>query len=104
MSDALEQWTAMGRLDRLKSKILVIAAEYDHTPLAEKRALAAQLRASMVVVRGSHHGTPFDASKATSACLLALLTDQPLPEYRQLICDEPPGAHSVCGENETVDG
>ncbi len=55
MSDALEQWATIDRLDQIKSRTLVIAAKYDHTPLAEKRALAARLRASMVVVRGSRH-------------------------------------------------
>ncbi len=94
MARALEQWEATDRLDRLSSRTLVIAAEYDHTPLAEKRALAARLRASMVVVRGSHHGTPFDASEATNSSLLALLTDQPLP-YDQLACDTPTRAQAL---------
>src|ERR1035438_6451841 len=34
MSDALEQWTAIDRLNRVKSRVLMIAAEHDHTPLA----------------------------------------------------------------------
>jgi hypothetical protein len=40
------------------------------------RALAAALKADIVVVRGSRHGTPFDSVEATNASLLALLTDQ----------------------------
>jgi 3-oxoadipate enol-lactonase len=78
MSRALEQWEATERLDRIRSQTLVIAAEHDPTPLAEKRALAGRLGASMVVVNGSRHGTPFDASEATDSSLLALLTDKPL--------------------------
>jgi 3-oxoadipate enol-lactonase len=89
MSRALEQWEATDRLHRIKSRTLVIAAEHDHTPLAEKRALAAQLGASMVVVDGSRHGTPFDASEATNCSLLGLLTDQPLLPYERLACDPP---------------
>jgi 3-oxoadipate enol-lactonase len=85
---ALIGWTAMDRLHRLRSRALVIAAENDFTPLEEKRELAARLGAAFVVVRGSRHGTPFDAVQATNASLLALLTDQPLPPAERWICDE----------------
>jgi hypothetical protein len=74
-------------LDRLTGRILLIAAEHDFTPLAEKRALAATLKAEIVVVRGSRHGTPFDSVEATNAILLALLTDQPLPPRTRWIRD-----------------
>jgi hypothetical protein len=47
------------------------------------------------VVRGSRHGTPFDASEATNASLLALLTDQPPPAYYQLVCDTPARARTL---------
>jgi pimeloyl-ACP methyl ester carboxylesterase len=94
MARALEQWEATDRLDRLTSRTLVIAAEHDHTPLAEKRALAARLRASIVVVHGSRHGTPFDASEATNSGLLALLTDQPLSPCDRLTCDTPTRAEA----------
>jgi 3-oxoadipate enol-lactonase len=97
MARALERWTSIDRLDRLRSKILILAAEHDYTPLAEKRALAAMLRADIVVVRGSRHGTPFDSSATTNACLLALLTDQQPPPPERCLCDGPPpgldGAH-----------
>jgi 3-oxoadipate enol-lactonase len=83
---ALLRWSAVDRLARLQSKVLVIAAENDFTPLEEKRVLAARLGADFLLVRGSRHGTPFDAVRATNAGLLALLTDQPLP--RERTCDE----------------
>jgi 3-oxoadipate enol-lactonase len=89
MSRALEQWEATDRLDQIRSRTLVIAGEHDHTPLAEKRELAARLGASMVVVHGSRHGTPFDASEATNASLVALLTDQRLLPCNRLACDTP---------------
>jgi pimeloyl-ACP methyl ester carboxylesterase len=76
---ALLKWSAADRLDRLKAKALIIAAEHDFTPLEEKRLLASKLGAEFVVMQGSRHGTPFDAVRATNACLLALLGDQPLP-------------------------
>jgi pimeloyl-ACP methyl ester carboxylesterase len=86
---ALARWAISDRLDKLSSRILLIAAEHDFTPLAEKRALAALLKADMVVVRGSRHGTPFDSVEATNASLLALLTDQPLPPQTRWIRDTP---------------
>ena len=92
---ALLRWTAIDRLDRLKCKALVIAAENDFTPLEEKRAMAARLGADFVVVRGSRHGTPFDAVRATNSSLLALLTDQPLPPAERWTCDEAAQWHQL---------
>lgn len=89
MGLALARWAILDRLDKLTGRILLIAAEHDFTPLAEKRALAAKLKADIVVVRGSRHGTPFDSVEATNASLLALLTDQPLPSPARWIRDTP---------------
>ena len=89
MGLALARWAIIDRLGRLKSRILLIAAENDFTPLAEKRELAARLKADIVVVRGSRHGTPFDSVEATNASLLALLTDQPLPPQTRWVRDTP---------------
>ncbi len=85
---ALLKWSAIERLRRLKAKALVIAAENDFTPLEEKRALAAQLGADFMMVRGSRHGTPFDSVRATNGALLAFLNDQPLPPAERWIYDE----------------
>jgi 3-oxoadipate enol-lactonase len=96
---ALENWTAADRLDRLRSRTLLIAAEHDYTPLAEKRHLAQTLGAQLVVVQGSRHGTPFDAAEATNSILMALMTDQPLPPQHQCVCDEPrqPQSQGILG-------
>jgi pimeloyl-ACP methyl ester carboxylesterase len=94
MSRALEQWDATDRLDRLGGRTLIIAGEHDHTPLEEKHVLATRLGASMVVVEGSRHGTPFDASEATNLSLMALLTDRPLSACERLVCDPPTRAHA----------
>jgi hypothetical protein len=87
---ALERWTSNAGFAALKSKTLVIAAEHDFTPLPEKKALAAAIGAHFVVVRGSRHGTPFDSTEATNACLSAFLSDRPLPHPDRWICDGPP--------------
>jgi 3-oxoadipate enol-lactonase len=85
---ALLRWSAIERLERLKAKALVIAAENDFTPLEEKRALAARLGADFMWVRGSRHGTPFDSVRATNEALVAFLNDQPLPPADRWIYDE----------------
>jgi pimeloyl-ACP methyl ester carboxylesterase len=95
MGLALARWAMLDRLGRLRSRTLLIAAEHDFTPLAEKRELAARLKADIVVVRGSRHGTPFDSVEATNASLLALLTDQPLPPQSHWVRDTPARAQAL---------
>jgi pimeloyl-ACP methyl ester carboxylesterase len=86
---ALERWSATDRLAGLRSRTLVIAAEHDYTPFAEKCDLATKLGAELIAVRGSRHGTPFDAAGITNSILIALMTDQPLPSPDQWVCDAP---------------
>lgn len=95
MGFALARWAIIDRLDRLKCRTLLIAAEYDFTPLAEKLALAARLKADIVVVRDSRHGTPFDSVETTNASLLALLTDRPLPPAARWLRDTPTRAQAL---------
>jgi 3-oxoadipate enol-lactonase len=92
---ALARWAILDRIDRLKCRTLLIAAENDFTPLAEKRELAAKLNAELVVVRGSRHGTPFDSVEVTNASLLALLTDQPMPPQTNWVRDTPTRAQAL---------
>ena len=92
---ALARWAILDRLDHLKCRILLIAAENDFTPLAEKRDLAKRLGAELVVVRGSRHGTPFDSVEVTNASLLALLTDQALPPATRWVRDTPTRAQGL---------
>jgi len=87
MARALERWSAIDRISRLKARTLMIAAEHDFTPLVEKVAMATLLGAKIAIVRGSRHGTPFDAMAATNSCLLALFTDQQLSASRRWVCD-----------------
>lgn len=94
---ALARWAIHDRLDRLTSRVLLIAAENDFTPLAEKRELAKKLNAELVIIRGSRHGTPFDSVEATNASLLALLTDQPLPPPANWVRDTSSRELSLAG-------
>jgi 3-oxoadipate enol-lactonase len=92
---ALARWAILDRLDQLSCRTLLIAAENDYTPLTEKRELAARLKAELVVVRGSRHGTPFDSVEVTNASLIALLTDQPLPPPAKWERDTPNCAQAL---------
>lgn len=86
---ALMGWCAADRLGLLKARTLMLSAEHDYTALAEKHHWADRLGAAHRIVRGSRHGTPFDAITATNACLLAHLADLPLPDPGQLQIDSP---------------
>jgi pimeloyl-ACP methyl ester carboxylesterase len=93
MGYALQRWSATDRLHRLASRTLLIAAEYDYTPLAEKLALAQRMSAEIAVIRDSRHGTPFDSTQATNACLSAFLRDEPLPAIERRRRDPPEHEH-----------
>ncbi len=71
---ALIGWSSLERLPELRCKTLIISAEFDYTPLAEKRAEAAHFpNARFEVIRGSRHGTPFDATQRFNECVLEFL-------------------------------
>jgi 3-oxoadipate enol-lactonase len=84
---ALVGWCALDRLHRLQAPTLMLASEFDYTPLAEKRAFAERMGASFHWVRGARHGLPFDSIEATNAGLLAWLRGEALPQSLQ--ADDP---------------
>jgi 3-oxoadipate enol-lactonase len=73
---ALIGWSALERLGALRVPALVIAAEHDYTPLADKRAELRRFPAArLLVVAGSRHGTPFDATERFNAAVLDFLAE-----------------------------
>lgn len=71
---AIIGWSALDRLSVLHCPVLIIAAEHDYTPLHDKRREAAAFAcAQFVVIAGSRHGTPFDATERFNACVLGFL-------------------------------
>jgi 3-oxoadipate enol-lactonase len=104
MARALERWSAVDRLSRIKSRTLLIAAEHDFTPLAEKVVMAKALGAQIAVVHGSRHATPFDAIEATNACLLSWLTDRPISPTRRWMCDGLPRSSRLARIARFVEG
>ncbi len=84
---ALAGWCALERLAVLQAPMLMLAAEHDYTPLAEKRAYAVRIGAELAVVRGSRHGTPFDAIAACNATAIAFFRGESLPPAASLTMD-----------------
>ncbi len=77
---ALIGWSALDRLAGLRCHTLIIAAEHDYTPLADKHAEAAHFPSvDFVVMPGSRHGTPFDSIEQFNACVLGFLAKHDLP-------------------------
>ena len=71
---ALIGWSALERLHALRAPTLIIAAEHDYTPLADKRAEMRHFpQAQLIVITGSRHGTPFDAIERFNASVLEFL-------------------------------
>jgi pimeloyl-ACP methyl ester carboxylesterase len=71
---ALIGWSALERLHALRAPTLVIAAEHDYTPLADKHAEMRHFpQAQLIVIAGSRHGTPFDAIERFNASVLEFL-------------------------------
>lgn len=69
---ALIGWSALDRLHGLRAQTMIISAEHDYTPLADKQAeLRFFPQVEFVVVKGSRHGTPFDATDIFNAHVLA---------------------------------
>ncbi|MGH8041810.1 MAG: alpha/beta fold hydrolase [Rudaea sp.] len=71
---ALIGWSALERLSAIRCPVLILAAEFDYTPLVDKRLEAAHFpQMEFVVIEGSRHGTPFDATEHFNACVLEFL-------------------------------
>lgn len=71
---AIVGWSAVDRLHTLHVPTLIIAAEHDYTPLADKHLEASRFpNASVAVIPNSRHGTPFDATETFNACVMDFL-------------------------------
>jgi len=58
---AIVGWSVTERLCRIECPTLIVAAEHDYTPLADKVLLTRRIeRAELVVIENSRHGTPVD--------------------------------------------
>lgn len=86
MLRALMKWCAADRLSQLRGDTMMLCGEHDYTPNAETRSWAKGMDAQYFVIKGSRHGTPFDAISATNAALSAFLNERQMP-VEQLFAD-----------------
>jgi 3-oxoadipate enol-lactonase len=70
-------WSVVDHLNTIECPTLVIAAEYDYTPIALKEAYVASLpQAELVVVEDSRHATPVEQPERFNQVLMAFLSNQ----------------------------
>jgi len=86
---ALAGWCVLPRAELLRTQVqvLMLVAERDYTPLAEKHALAERIGAQILTVQGSRHGTPFDSILATNLVGAAWFSGADLAEIGSLSID-----------------
>lgn len=88
---ALAGWCALKRLRALQKPLplLMLAAENDYTPLAEKQLWAAHIGAPIKVVHGSRHGTPFDSILACNHVIAQYFSGEAVDTLGELHVDRP---------------
>ncbi len=73
-ASAIIGWSIRSRLGEIACPVLVIAGEYDDTPLAAQEQYVRELRdARLLVIRNSYHATPIDAPTEFNAALAEFL-------------------------------
>ena len=71
---AIIGWSVTEQLYRIECPTLVIAAEYDYTPMEDKSSLVSKInRAELVVIKNSRHGTPVDKPEEFNKVLSSFL-------------------------------
>jgi pimeloyl-ACP methyl ester carboxylesterase len=74
--DAIIGWGVRERLARITCPTLVIAADRDYTPIAQKEAYVKEMpNARLLVIEDSRHATPLDQPQRFNSSLLAFLAE-----------------------------
>jgi len=72
--NAIIGWGVRNRLSRITCPVLVISADQDYTPVAQKQAYVDELaHAKLLVITDSHHATPVDQPQQFNQALLNFL-------------------------------
>lgn len=74
--DAIIGWGVRERISTITCPTLVITADHDYTPVAQKQAYVEQMQhARLVVIEDSRHATPMDQPQRFNSCLLGFLNE-----------------------------
>jgi pimeloyl-ACP methyl ester carboxylesterase len=74
--DAIIGWGVRERLERITCPTLVITADHDYTPIAQKEAYVKEMPdARLLVIEDSRHATPLDQPQRFNSSLLAFLEE-----------------------------
>ncbi|MDM8349390.1 alpha/beta hydrolase [Pseudomonas sp. sp1636] len=74
--DAIIGWGVRERLARISCPTLVISADRDYTPIAQKAAYVKEMpNARLLVIENSRHATPLDQPQRFNSSLLAFLEE-----------------------------
>ena len=74
--DAIIGWGVRERLARITCPTLVITADHDYTPVAQKEAYVKEMPdARLLVIEDSRHATPLDQPQRFNSSLLAFLEE-----------------------------
>ena len=72
--DAIVGWGVQEQLSKISCPTLVISADHDYTPVAQKEIYVKLLPdARLVVIEDSRHATPLDQPEVFNATLLEFL-------------------------------
>ncbi|WP_044871543.1 alpha/beta hydrolase [Pseudomonas sp. LFM046] len=74
--DAIIGWGVRDRLERIHCPTLVVTADRDYTPVAQKEAYVKELPdARLVIIENSRHATPLDQPEAFNTTLLDFIDE-----------------------------
>ncbi|MFZ6045608.1 alpha/beta fold hydrolase [Pseudomonas sp. CR3202] len=74
--DAIIGWGVRERLERIRCPTLVITADRDYTPVAQKEAYVREMpNARLVVIENSRHATPLDQPERFNTTLLDFINE-----------------------------
>jgi len=75
--DAIMGWSVWNRLPSIATPTLLVAAEHDYTPVAEKNRVASAMPAArLAVVQGARHALPVERPEAFNAILEGFLAER----------------------------
>ena len=74
---AILNWKITERLNEISCPTLIIGAEFDYTPISEKKLITSRIKnAKLSIIKNSRHGTPLDQAVIFNKTLETFLAKQ----------------------------